>query len=94
MKLFEIKNAGETYIVAAKTMIQALKHFCSEELSIDNLDDDSEIRDIPNDEWSKIKIRNTEYDPNDPDDMQETFTLEELVVGVTIPWIVSSTTYE
>lgn len=94
MRLFQFSINNETYIVAAETTVQALKYLCDNEFSggLDDLKD--EIKELLPKEWSKIIIRNTDYDEDNPGDMPKTFTLKDLVVGVSTPWIVSSTTYD
>lgn len=93
MKVFEIKwNDGEKEWISAESFIGAIKFYCSEtSFDVSDFDDEDEIREVPKEEWDKMKITNTEYDPNDPDD-QETYTVEELLSDG--PGLLAGTMYE
>lgn len=80
MKVFEITwNTGSIEWVAAPSLLGAIKFYCSETVfDISDIEDDDEIREVPESEWKNMKIANTEYDPEDPND-KEYFTVDELM---------------
>ncbi|HPT69349.1 MAG TPA: hypothetical protein PKW50_04325 [Syntrophomonas sp.] len=80
MKVFEITwHDVEKEWIAAPSIIGAIKFYCSEtSFDVSDFDDEDEIREVPKEEWETMKIKNTEYDPNDPDDKEE-FTVAELM---------------
>lgn len=96
MKVFELRwNAqDEKEWIAAHTNIGAIKTYLSiTSTDITDLDDEDEIVEIPKEEWSKITIRNSEYDKTDPDDF-ETQTVEEYMKDCKSPNLIAGTMYE
>lgn len=61
MKVFEIKwtSQDEKEWITAESLIAAIKFYCSEtSWDIQDFEDDDEIREVPQEEWSKIKVKN------------------------------------
>ncbi len=96
MKIFELRWTAqdEKEWIAADTNIEALKFYLSESsMDIDELDDIDEIVEVPKEDWSKISVRNGEYDEKDPDDW-ESKTFEEYMKDVHSPELIAGTMYE
>jgi hypothetical protein len=95
LKIFELRwnEQGEKEWVAAFTNIGALKSYC-EITSTDLVDMDGadEIVEVPEEEWANMTIKNTDFDPDDPDD-KETQTFSEWMDGRTEPDIIAGTMY-
>ncbi len=96
MKVFELRwiAQDEKEWIAANTNIGALHaYFRITGTDFSDLDEDDEIVEIPKEEWSKITIRNSEYDPNDPEDF-ESQTIEEFMKDCKSPDLICGTMYE
>ena len=97
MRVFAFQIGGETEYVSGNTIIQAIKHYCDnsamELIDLIDLDDSDDIREVPEEKWSDIQVRNSEYDETDPHD-KEVFTLEELVKGTVSPQLLCGTNWE
>lgn len=96
LKVFELRwnKQDEKEWICAHTNIEALKTYLSmTSTDIVDLDDEDEIVEIPESEWSKITIRNSEYDENDPEDF-ESQTIEEYMRDQLRPDIIAGTMYE
>ena len=79
MKIYELRRTSQDQKewVSGRTVIEALKtYFATTDTSIIDLDYEDEIIEVPKEKWSKMTVRNTEYDENDPDDFEE-MTFEE-----------------
>jgi hypothetical protein len=92
MKIFEIVyKDGEQQWVAADTNIEALQ----EVLSIESTDLDlmTEIKELPETEWDKEIVTNSEYDETDPEDWKS-MTFREFLNQSKGTQIISSTFYD
>lgn len=85
MRIFEFhwKSVDDKEWIYAPNIIHAIKHLCdlnaeTFEEHFPEEDDDVEITEIPKEKWSGMKVQNTEYDENDPEDWEE-MTFEEFV---------------
>lgn len=68
MKIYELRwtSQDERELIQERTAIEALKtYFATTDISISDLDDENEIIEVSKEEWSKMTVRNTEYDEND-----------------------------
>ena len=93
MKAYELHTDGETEIIAANTVIEALKFYSSlNGYQLDDFDNDDTIEEIPMQTWHDVKIANTEYDSDDKTD-KEVFTLFELMGTVKEPELIGSSAY-
>ena len=95
LKVFELRwNAQEEKEwVADFTNIGALKTYCSiTSTDLIDMDDADEIVEVPESEWPKMTIKNTDFDPEDPND-KETQTFAEWMDGRTEPDIIAGTMY-
>lgn len=94
MRIFEYQwNTGEKEYVAANTVVEAIKILLSvNDLSIDDLENEEEIVEIPKEKWNDMKVLNMEYDPNDPDDKEE-LTFAELMSENSNPDVICGTMY-
>jgi len=93
MKLYLITETDdEKHWVVANSEEEALttlKESMGHELG------DAITKEVPEEEWASIIIRNTDYDEDKPDDMPETWTINELFnKDQKYPEIVGSTMYE
>ena len=96
MKIFELKwtSQDEKEWVSGRTIIEALKTYLSvTSTDIVDLEDEDEITEVPKVEWSKMTVRNTEYDENDPDDFEE-MTFEQWMKENTTSDIIAGTMYD
>lgn len=96
MKVFELRwnSQDEKEWIAANTNVEALKTYLSiTSTDMVDLDDEDEIVEIPKEEWSKLSIRNTDYDPSDPEDW-ETETFEDYMKTCKSPDLIAGTMYE
>ena len=92
MRAFNFKINGEEEIVAAETYIEAMRYYCKTngwDLLGSDFDNKDDIEEIPEHKWGEIEVTNTEYDDNDPEDL-ETVTLKMLMDGVVTPEIITS----
>lgn len=93
MKAFQIKTKGEVDIVASESLLKAIVFYTAVNgLSEEDFDDDDEIIEIPKEQWATFVIKNTDYDPEDPEDKEE-FILEEYMKEIDSPEIIGSTAY-
>lgn len=95
LKVFELtwKSQDEKEWIAAHTNIEAIKTYLSiTHTDITDLDDEDEIVEIPKEEWSKITIRNSEYNKTDPG-VFETKTVEEYMKDCKSPDLIAGTMY-
>ena len=58
-----------------------------------DLEDEDEIIEVSKEEWSKMIVRNTEYDETDPDDFEEN-TFEEWMKQNPSSDIIAGTMYD
>jgi len=96
MKIYELRwtYQDEKEWVSGRTIIEALKtYFATTDTSIIDLDDEDEIVEVPKEEWSKMTVRNTEYDENDPDDFEE-MTFKEWMEQNQSSDIIAGTMYD
>lgn len=96
LKVFEIRwtSQGEKEWVAAHTNIEALIYYCDlTSMSISDFDEEDEIVEVPESQWAEMKIKNTEYDYEDPEDWEE-MTISEWIEGRYRPEIIGGTNYE
>ena len=95
MKIFELRwtSQQEKEWVSGRTMIEALKtYLLTTGIDIVELDDDDDIVEVPKEEWSKLIVRNTEYNENDPDDVEE-MTFEQWMEENQNPDVIAGTMY-
>lgn len=86
MKVFEFKLNGESYTVAAKTLLFAIQiMIASDELLIKEIYGDDAVEEIPQEKWGEIKIKDV--------DTGELVSITELIKGEE-PQILGSTIYE
>jgi len=88
MRLFEIQVDGEKERIGAKNPIEALKYYL--DLTNSDLDWVDDIIEIPKNNWKCITVKNWDHDPENPDDMMESWTAEELMKGLTSPEHIST----
>jgi hypothetical protein len=96
MKIYELRwtSQNEKEWVSGRTVIEALKtYFAITDTSIIDLDCEDEIVEIPKEEWSKMTIRNTEYNEKDLDDFEE-MTFEEWMKQNPKSDIIAGTMYD
>ena len=96
MKIYELRwtSQDEKEWVSGRTVIEALKtYFATTDTSIIDLDDEDEIVEVAKEEWSKMTVRNTEYDENDPDDFEK-MTFEEWMEQNQSSDIIAGTMYD
>lgn len=96
LKVFELRwtKQEEKEWIAANTNIEAIQTYLSiTDMSIHELDSDGEIVEIPPEKWPNMTVRNSEYNPNDPDDVEEE-TFEQVMARLTTPDIIAGTMYE
>ena len=80
--------------VSGRTIIEALKTYLSVTgTDIVDLEDEDEIIEVSKEEWSKMIVRNTEYDETDPDDFEEN-TFEEWMKQNPSSDIIAGTMYD
>lgn len=92
-KVFEILIDGERELVSGKTVIEALKTYLYvTDIYLFEMDDNTEVIEIPKEKWPEINLINTEYNPNDPDD-KENFTLEEYMRENTSSELIGGSAY-
>lgn len=96
MKIYELRwtSQNEKEWISGRTIIEALKTY----LSITDLDmvdfaDEDEIIEVPQEEWSNMTVRNTEYNENDPDSFEE-ITFNEWIKRNPISNIIAGTMYD
>lgn len=91
MNAYQLEVNGETEIVAANTIFEAIKYYASlNDLSLSDFDNNDTIEEIQPQTWNDFTIRNTDFDPNDKDDKEE-FTLSEMMEGIVEPELISTT---
>lgn len=96
MKIFEFKwtSQDESEWVAANTLIEALKtYLATTGMDITELEDDDEIIEVPKEKWPELNVRNTDFDPKDPDDWEEQ-TFEQWMGENHTPGIIAGTMYD
>ena len=96
MKIFELRwtSQDEKEWVSGRTIIEALKTYLSVTgTDIVDLEDEDEIIEVSKEEWSKMIVRNTEYDETDPDDFEEN-TFEEWMKQNPSSDIIAGTMYD
>lgn len=96
LKIFELRwsSQDEKEWVCARTNIEALKiYFNITDTAMIDLDDEDEIIEVPKEKWPEMAIRNSEYNPKDPEDCG-TKTFEEYMKTATVPDIIAGTMYE
>ena len=96
MKIFELRwtSQDEKEWVSGRTIIEALKTYLSVTgTDIVDLEDEDEIIEVPKEEWSKMTVRNTDYDETDPDDFEE-MTFEEWMKQNPSSDIIAGTMYD
>lgn len=88
MKAFKLITSEEE-IIAATTIISALKFYNDlTGISIDEMDEEYDIYEIPKGEWNEIKIQNIDKDDESEPDF---WSLKELMDKTTKPDLISST---
>lgn len=87
MNAYEFKVQGEKEIISGHSVLDALKFYVNF-IGID-LDEVDEVEEIPRDSWDGIVITNTDKEEGEPDK----YTLTEMMEGITVPTIISSTAY-
>jgi len=95
MKIFEISSDdGQLDYVAANTIVQCLKIYCSMTMiELNDLDDDVEIKELPEEKWAEKNVINPDYDPEDLDDWK-TMTFKQWMSEATSPDIIAGTCYD
>lgn len=88
MRLFELRVDGEKERIAAKNPVEAIKYYV--DLTDVELESMEDIIEIPKETWKDIVIKNLEYNEEDPDDMMESWTAEELMKGLKSPEYIST----
>lgn len=96
LKVFELQwtSQDEKEWIAANTIIEALKTYCSiTSTDLIDLEDEDNIIEVPKDKYSEMVIKNIDYDESDPDDWKEQ-TFEQWLKEHTKPDIIAGTMYE
>lgn len=75
--IYQLKFNNKTEYAQAKSQLHLLKSYNNE---FDDFDDIEEVIEVTDEEASKIMLKNTDYNENDPDDVKE-FSLFDSVVG-------------
>lgn len=89
MRLFELHVDGEKERIGAKNPIEAIKYYLH--LTNSDLEMIDDIIEIPKETWKDIVIKNLDYNEEDPDDMMESWTAEELMKKLKSPEHISTT---
>lgn len=93
MKIYTLKHPdGEKEWITGITLIHALKSYLkmSVQQTIEEMEDGTEIEELPREEWASHTVINPDYDPDDPDDWEKQ-SFEEAVNGYSYPTIIAST---
>lgn len=95
MKIYELRwSSSEKEWISGRTIIEALKTYLSiTGTDIIDFDNEDEIVEVPREEWSKMTVRNNEYDENDTDDFKE-MTFEEWMKQNPVSDIIAGTMYD
>lgn len=94
MKIYEFQVEGEKVWIAATTMISAFQTYCNRMgVSIEEMDYEDDVIEIPKEQWSELTVKNTDYDPEDKDDW-ESMTFEEAIKNMKNPDLVALTICE
>jgi len=94
-KIFEFhwKSIDEKEWVSAPSLIAAIKVYLRDTAStLDDMDDEDEIRELPETEWPSCTVVNVDYDHTDPEDWS-TMTFDEWMKLHTDPQILAGTLY-
>jgi len=99
LKIFELNwvNQGEKEWVAAETNIHALIVYTGiTYTSLSDFDDEDFITEVPQEEWEKLSVRNTEFDESEPedDDNFREMTFKKWIETHNSPDIIAGTMYE
>lgn len=72
-KIFQITfGTGEKEWVASPTLIVALQVYCRHiSFDLENFEEGDSIEELPDEKWATHKVVNTEYNPDDSDDVEE-----------------------
>lgn len=91
MNAYQFEVGGETEIIAANTIFEALKFYTGlNGFTLDDFDKDDDIEEIPKDKWETVTVRNTEHSETEKDSKEE-YTLAELMEGLVDPSYLSTT---
>jgi len=96
LKIFELRwtSQDEKEWISGNTIIEALKTYLSVTgTDIVDLEDEDDIVELPKEEWSKMTVRNIEYDENDPDYFEE-MTFEQWMKENPKSDIIAGTMYD
>lgn len=96
LKIFELHliDVDEKEWIAANTIIEALQTYESTtDVGLHELSAQDEIRELPVEEWPLHKIRNSDNDPDDPNDWL-TMTFDKYMETQVHPALICGTAYE
>jgi len=92
MKVYKITVGGESDVVSANTIIEALQVYCDVNgMWINEFDLRDDICEIPESEWDKIVIRNSDYDEMNNNWQKK--NLIDIMKNVSSPDIIGGTSY-
>lgn len=94
LKIFQIIwHDGESDWIAAYTNMDALQVYCGEtSTDITDWDEKDEIVEVPRSLWPEKVVINTEYDPDDPEDIKSQ-TFEDYMKKATKSGLIATTIY-
>lgn len=93
-KIYEFRISGEKEWICSDTLIEALKFYYGiTEIDLLDFDDEDDIVELPQSEWSKMNILDTEQPMDDEGNYPIIETFEEYMKHAQFTEIIATTNY-